>query len=65
VQYCTVDGVISGNGHIGGILGSGEPDIAHCTNSASVTATGSSVGGIIGGSAWSIEDCENYGNIAG
>lgn len=67
--YITVEGNITGNKDVGGIIGknnsSGTGTITGYLNKAMVTATRGNAGGIIGNNASSnvIADCKNYGEI--
>ena len=65
IEGCTNDGAISGTYAVGGIAGLSVAAVKNCSNSATVTGNGTSVGGVIGEqqNAGSITGCTNTGNV--
>ena len=65
IEGCTNDGAVSGTYAVGGIAGLSAAEVKNCSNSATVTGNGTSVGGVIGEqqNAGSITGCTNTGNV--
>lgn len=65
IESCTNDGAISGTYAVGGIAGLSVAEVKNCSNSATITGNGTSVGGVIGEqqNAGSITGCTNTGNV--
>ncbi len=65
IEGCTNDGAISGTYAVGGIAGLSAAEVKNCSNSATVTGNGTSVGGVIGEqqNAGSITGCTNTGDV--
>lgn len=65
IEGCTNDGAISGTTAVGGIAGLSAAEVKNCSNSATITGNGTSVGGVIGEqqNAGSITGCTNTGNV--
>ncbi|MBS6459713.1 MAG: right-handed parallel beta-helix repeat-containing protein [Alistipes sp.] len=65
IEGCTNDGAVSGTLAVGGIAGLSAAEVKNCSNSATVTGNGTSVGGVIGEqqNAGSITGCTNTGNV--
>lgn len=65
IEGCTNDGAVSGTYAVGGIAGLSVAEIKNCSNSATVTGNGTSVGGVIGEqqNAGSVTGCTNTGNV--
>jgi|GEM_PF-1619428 GLUG domain-containing protein len=65
IESCTNDGAISGTYAVGGIAGLSVAEVKNCSNSATITGNGTSVGGVIGEqqNAGSITGCSNTGNV--
>ena len=63
-----ITGSITGNNHVGGIVGriSNEAKIINCHNSVTITGTESNIAGIVGLSeGGTVEKCSNNGQISG
>lgn len=65
IEGCTNDGAVSGTYAVGGIAGLSVAEVKNCSNSATVTGNGTSVGGVIGEqqNAGSVTGCTNTGNV--
>lgn len=65
IESCTNDGAVSGTYAVGGIAGLSVAEVKNCSNSATITGNGTSVGGVIGEqqNAGSITGCSNTGNV--
>lgn len=65
IESCTNDGAVSGTYAVGGIAGLSVAEVKNCSNSATITGNGTSVGGVIGEqqNAGSITGCTNTGNV--
>lgn len=65
VTFCTVDGYVKSNLHIGGIVGRAKGTISYCINYATVEATKGRVGGILGSAqdTLTMYYCGNYGDV--
>ena len=68
VQNLTVDGTVSGDWHVGGVVGyNSSGTVTNCAFSGTVTGS-YSVGGVVGensGSNGSVEKCHNTGSVNG
>lgn len=63
VQNLGVDGTVSGEFSIGGVVGWNKGKIENCSNAC--TVSGDYIGGVAGLNAGTIENCCNTGNISG
>ena len=58
VENCSNSGSVSGKTGVGGVVGLSSADITGCSNTASVTGNGTSIGGVIG-------EQKSYGTVSG
>ena len=67
IQDLTIEGTVSGAGHVGGIVGgsTGTNTIKNCTFNGNVTGSGSYIGGIAGDFAGTLKNVTHTGTTTG
>ncbi|MBX9034621.1 MBG domain-containing protein [Gordonibacter massiliensis (ex Traore et al. 2017)] len=71
LENCENHGTVSGDGSVGGIVGSISPEIDYdcyitgCVNHGAVSGTGDGVGGIVGANNAGVLLCVNHGTVQG
>lgn len=65
IEGCTNDGAVNGTYAVGGIVGLSAAEVKNCSNSATVTGNGSSIGGVVGEqqNAGNVTGCTNTGDV--